>query len=178
MTRFIVGAALFAGLAMAAQAQTASTGDTIRVEHRSGAVTEGVLLSRDASSLEVRPLDGQAATRIARSDIAEAQMRMGTRRRGWQPVGIGALTGGVIGAVGGFSGGNDPKGQILAFTAGEKASILGLFGMAVGSVVGAFFAPTQVTNWIPLDPSAFAAAPVPASIGVALGLTSSASLVP
>ena len=55
-------------------------------------------------------------------------------------MGIGVLIGGAMGTVVGFSGGDDPRGGFIRFSAGEKALmgavVLGGAGLLVGSVVG------------------------------------------
>lgn len=176
MHRFFAGVALTALFATASYAQTASARDTIRVEQRSGAVMEGVLISRDTSWFEVRPLDGQAATRIALSEIAAAEVRRGTRTRGWRAVGIGLLTGAAIGSVGGFAIGDRGTGDLIP-SRGQYAQLLSVIGAMAGAVVGVIFATTSVTNWVPFSPYELATGPMDASPAEVMGVGPGASPV-
>ena len=69
LIRSTVVAALLAVLASAANAQAARMGDTVRVEHKTGAVADGVIVTRDSASFLVRPADGHDTTRIVRSEV-------------------------------------------------------------------------------------------------------------
>lgn len=79
-----------------------------------------------------------------------------------QGLGIGILAGAAFGALVGFADGDDPSGQFLSFTAGEKALLLGtgfgIMGAVTGAIVGGIIG--QRTDYklprdfmLPPDPS-------------------------
>lgn len=161
----LVSVLMLAPLATA-RTQTARLGDTVRVHHP--AETEGVLVVQDASTLGVRPLNRADTVMIARHDVASVERRIGTHRLGWTPVLIGIGTGVGIGAIAGYSAGDDHSGDWFRLTAGDKALIGGtLLGIA-GAIVGGVVALIEVQHWVPVPPAniALRVAPVDGHLGL------------
>jgi hypothetical protein len=101
-----------------------------------------------ADSIRAARVRGPALT-VSRADAATFDMRHSFgKRRGYGAVrglAIGLLAGGAMG----FMMGSDDTGMIM-FSAADKALILGGLGGIVGTGVGAVFAPTRYSPWMPL----------------------------
>lgn len=155
-------------LAPVARAQAARLGDTVKVFHPTE--TEGVLVSQDAITLGVRPLNRADTVMIARHDVASVERRIGTHRLGWTPVLAGIGIGAGIGAIAGYSNGNDRSCDIICFTARDKALIGGTFLGLVGAIVGGLVALVEVPTWVPVPPAnvSLRMAPVDGRAGLAM----------
>jgi hypothetical protein len=114
-------------------------GDVVRLKTAS---TIGEFLVVSASDFAVVVRSGPAGSpfEVPFTSIQSLDRNVGLRSRGEAALGTGAV-GLVVGAVGGatlgFMSGDDPPGTFLAFSAGDKALMLGsMFGVA-GGVLGA-----------------------------------------
>jgi hypothetical protein len=124
--------------------------------------------------LSLRSSETDALQRVRIADISS--LEIGAPRSAGRGAGRGALIGGGIGLLGGIVtgivSGDDNPGSIIAFTAAEKALILGMtltmFGAIIGAFVGAAF-PGEDWKNIPLDARLDAGGSPNATIG--LGIT-------
>lgn len=129
-------------------------GDRVRVITPT---VEGVFIvaASGADSLALRPTMGTGAPlAVAWRDVTSLDVR---RRRssgagGLRGAGIGGLVGVLSGVTIGFASGSDDPSTFLAFSAGEKAAVLGValggLGAVVGGVIG-LVAPGE--RWDALD---------------------------
>jgi hypothetical protein len=143
----VAGAALgvaYGALSLAAihhlvsRSDNAEVGSLVRV---SAQTSRGViLLSGKIAAIRPDTLTLYAAdsTRqsIARFDLQSVDVYRGDGRRWAEGWAIGLLSGGAIGAIGGYAAGDDHGNDFLNFTRGDKAAILGIVGAVTGSVVG------------------------------------------
>lgn len=122
--------------------ESALVGRRVRltVPSRSMDHAAGLLRGVDHDSLRVSFDEGSPTTTVARSEVSQLEIQMGTRRHALQGMWIGALVGAVTGAIDGYQQGDDPPGSYLEQTAGEKAGfgavVVGLVGAGVGAIVG------------------------------------------
>jgi len=109
----------------------------------------------DSLYLLVAPADTLA---VARTGVTRLEVSTGRRRHAKRGAGIGTLIGVGSGVVAGYASGDD-RGW-CCFTAGEKAFGygvgLGLSGLIIGSVIGAF---TVSDRWTSVPLGAVAATP-------------------
>jgi hypothetical protein len=97
---------------------------------------QGTLIATDSDSVAVRVESGEIR-RVARSEIERLQLYRGVEPKWAQGFAMGFAIGAVVGAGGGFLSGDDPQDEFLAFSAPEKAVILGIAGAVTGSTLGA-----------------------------------------
>jgi len=112
----------------------------------------------DSLFLLVAPAETLA---VARAGVARLEVRTGRRSYAKRGAGIGTLVGVASGVVVGFASGDDERGWCCLFlTAEEKAAVygvgLGLSGLVIGSVIGAF---TVSDRWTSVPLGAVAATP-------------------
>lgn len=111
----------------------AGVGSRVRFVNDSGGMTDGVIAAMAGDDVTVT-LPDAGQRRLSRARVQDVNTGVESKwAQGW----VGGLVVGVVGgAVIGFSSGDDPDTQWFAFTAGEKAAMLGVGLGVVGSVVG------------------------------------------
>jgi len=155
----ILGFAGVAGAqAISAGAERLREGDVVRLKTAS---TIGEFLVVSASDFAVVVRSGPAGSpfEVPFTSIQTLDRNVGLRSRGEAALGTGAV-GLVVGAVGGatlgFMSGDDPPGTFLAFSAGEKAlmvgSVFGVAGGVLGAAAGAI-SPGQKWERVVLQPT-------------------------
>ena len=128
--------------AASSQAVQPKTGDRIRLTARLNALdhrTARVLNVRsDTLFLQIAPAETLA---VALAGVSRLEVSTGRRRYTRRGLVVGTLIGVTSGAFMGYTSGDD-KGWIFALTAEEKAVLygagLGVTGLVIGAVVGAF----------------------------------------
>lgn len=138
-----------------AAAQVASTvgpGSRARVTTPSLGLSAAIGTVREATddSLLVQFVNPRRLVRIERDAITVLEVSIDRHGHALKGLGMGTLVGAGTGAVLGLASGDDPPG-FLAFTAGEKALVLGVFFGATGAVVGLIAgALTRSDVWSPV----------------------------
>jgi len=176
--RFCVAALVFLCLSTAAAAAEPDSlslkkGDRVRVTF-AGIKAVCIIEEIQPGILGLRSSESGALQRVRIADISSLEISApGSPGRG---AGRGALIGGGIGLLGGIvagtvSGDDDPN-AMIAFTAAEKALVLGMAltmcGAIIGGFVGAAF-PGEDWEQVPLDARLDAGASQNGTIG--LGIT-------
>ncbi len=121
---------------------------TVRQDTGEGTWTvTGTLLDLDETSLTIAPSDGGAKVQVSRDEIygLESSVKPSGHGKG-ALIGLGA--GAVLGAMVGYSGGDDPEGM-LSFSAGAKAGMGAVTFGAVGALVGALTSSGEQWESIP-----------------------------
>jgi hypothetical protein len=99
----------------------------------------GTLTALSGDTMQVTADGGAAPVALPLGSIEWVDMSVGRRSAGKRFVrgaGYGLLFGAVAGGAIGIASGDDPADEFLAFTAPEKAAILGIGFGAIGVVVG------------------------------------------
>lgn len=135
----------------ALEAEPIQIGSRVRVrkltaEDFATRLVEGRVASIDSTGLDIRwpkrmrprALRSESAvTRIPWDNVLSIEVAVGTRaRRFARGIGYGFATGAIMGAMIGYDDGDDPPDSWVAFSAGDKAIILGGLIGGVGLVVG------------------------------------------
>jgi hypothetical protein len=134
----------------------------------------GTLAGVSRDSIRFEPEREEFEVALPLDAIDRIELSTGRQRHVWKSAAIGAAVGAGIGIVGGLASGDDDPYQFMAFTAQEKAmllgSILGAVGFAGGVIVGVV-APHE--HWRPIVRPAGGVGrvtPARARRGVSLGL--------
>jgi hypothetical protein len=94
---------------------------------------------------------------MERAAITEMDVSVERHRNTLKGLGLGLAIGGGGGALIGLASGDDPSNQFLAFSAGEKAVVLGVLlggsGAVIGLIAGAL---SRSDTWAPAEPMASA----------------------
>lgn len=151
-----------------AAAQAASTvgpGSRARVTVPSLGLNAAIGTVREATddSLLIQFANPRRSVRIERDAITVLEVSIDRHRQALKGLGMGMLAGAGAGAFIGLASGDDPPGTFLAFTAGEKAMVLGIFFGATGGVAGLIAgALTRSDVWSP----ATAGSPPPVDVSL------------
>lgn len=165
-----IGYLMLSGAAIArlASGADARVGSRVRFNDRDGAPAEGIIAAIDRDSLTVKLSDTEER-RLSRTLDMRVSAGMQSRwAEGWA---LGLGIGAGIGAIGGLTSGDDPPGW-MAFTAGEKALLLGVAGGLAGSLLGAVIgAGSESEHWRHVSgfASNVSVAPIPGQ-GVAVAM--------
>jgi hypothetical protein len=156
MYRFAIMLVLLLITAESAAAQPVRSGDQVRLrgagvqgQFTVEGTTSDMLMVRDTAGVQSSiPLESLQKLKVLRGRRSGGR---GFLRGAGFGLGVGAVTGGIIG----FASGSDAPG-ILSFTASEKAAMMGIVlgggGVVVGGLVGAL-APGDDWERIQLGPS-------------------------
>jgi hypothetical protein len=134
----VAGALSAKGTGVLAQtAPSVEEGSRVRITAPSLGLTEAVGIVQEATNEEI-VVQFEYPRRLAtvdRSDITGLDVSVERERKVLKGLGVGALVGAGTGVVIGLASGDD-EGTFLAFTAEEKALVMGIGLGAVGGVVG------------------------------------------
>jgi hypothetical protein len=124
--------------ALAQVAPSAVVGSRVRITAPGLGLTAagGTIREAEGGWILVQFDNPRRSVRIEREAITEMDVSIERRRNTLKGLGTGTLVGAGAGALLGLASGDDPPGTFLAFTAGEKAGILGVFFGATGAVIG------------------------------------------
>jgi len=126
-------------------------GDRVRITATSVGLTNQVArvqsVRNDTLILRLR---GDETQTVPLAAVSHLELSTRRTRHTLQGAGIGGLVGAGIGLVGGYASGDDDPNQFMAMSAGGKAAlgamVLGVAGLAIGSVVGALHVTDQWTS--------------------------------
>jgi hypothetical protein len=116
----------------------------VRIQAVHGMITDGYLYAISDSALIVskarrRPNPYDTTAREGMKAFGYQQLQFVTVHNAGgtgRSVLIGLAIGAATGAIAGFASGDDPKDQIIALTASEKALAVGIFGGTIGAITG------------------------------------------
>lgn len=116
------------------------SGAYLYVQLWDGSRVEGELITVKKTSLLLKDSDSWLDVNIEIGNVESIKVFKSSKAL--KMAGIGFLTGAGVGALMGFSGGDDNSG-IISFTAGQKALIFGIFLGVIFGLLGAISGATQ-----------------------------------
>jgi hypothetical protein len=132
-TRAAAAALLALSLVMPSAAKEKAKGAEVLVQKKDGQRVKAELLAIKDRRLILMDSATLSEVTFGVDDIRS--IRVVKKAKVLKGLGLGSLTGGVVGSGLGFLSGNDEPG-FFSFTAGEKALVIGVFFAAMGGVVG------------------------------------------
>ena len=117
-------------------------GDWVRVRFggREDRVIEGSLQGIEENDLLILSSEGKEVSRIPMGQVREFRVRRGSRTQALRGLGLGLVSGALVGGFIGLAHGDDESG-FIQFTAGDYAAMgaagFGLIGGVAGLVIGA-----------------------------------------
>lgn len=103
-------------------------------------VIEGSLQGIEENDLLILPSEGKEVSRIPMGQVREFRVRRGSKTQALRGLGLGLVSGALVGGLIGLAHGDDESG-FIRFSAGENAAMgavgFGLIGGVSGLVIGA-----------------------------------------
>lgn len=171
-----VALALLGALALPAgtHAQALAPGTRVRVGVRDAIPAQrvGTLVSLRGDTLAWRAEHDTTAVAVPLAALARLDTSAGFRRHTVNGLIIGAATGVALGVTIGIASGNDPQGEFLRFSAGDKAVMAGAVLGVAGTVIGAGIGwAVKSERWMPFSlPRNAAFRIAPTTAGVRFGI--------